>query len=208
MDRKFRIIVEGKEDYFFLKNYLSHVFKDSNCRVEILEDLKGDEKEEANCLIHFEKYSLSIHLNQIEGKYNLDEENIRSSIDEGLDIIIVFDANEDTKKEVSKKLRGLKYKLFLFPDNRSKGNLEALLEQIILPDKQDIFECFENYERCLEERNKGYQLPDKKAKIYSYKEALGALAEKHREAQFKPEYWNFDSPALDPLKKFLLENLR
>lgn len=178
MDRKFRIIVEGKEDYFFLKNYLSHI----------------------------EKSSLSIYLNQIEGKYNLDEENIRSSIDDGYEIIIVFDANENTREEVSEKLQGLKYNLFLFPDNSNNGNLEDLLEQIILPDKQDIFECFKAYKRCLKERNKGYQLPDKKAKIYSYKEALGAFDEKHEE-QFKPEYWDFDNSALDPLKRFLLENL-
>ena len=177
MDRKFRIIVEGKEDYFFLKNYLSHIEKDS----------------------------LSIDLERINGKTNLDKEYIRSSIDEGLEIIIVFDANEDTKKEVSKKLRGLKYELFLFPDNSNNGNIEDLLEQIILPDKQDIFECFDNYKRCLKERNKGYQLPDKKAKIYSYKEALDS---KHEEEQFKPECWNFDSSALDPLKRFLLENLK
>lgn len=187
MDRKFLIIVEGKEDNFFLKNYLIHIKKDS----------------------------LSIHLRQAGGKDGIVEEYIKQLIGEierehghEIEIIVIADADKNTREEVSKKLRGLKYKLFLFPDNRSKGNLEALLEQIILPDKQDIFECFENYERCLEERNKGYQLPDKKAKIYSYKEALGALAEKHREAQFKPEYWNFDSPALDPLKKFLLENLR
>lgn len=177
MDRKFRIIVEGKEDLFFLKNYLSHIEKDS----------------------------LSIDLERINGKTNLDKEYIRSSIDEGLEIIIVFDANEDTKKEVSKKLQGLEYKLFLFPDNSNNGNIEDLLEQIILPDEQGIFECFENYEKCLKEKN--YPLPDKKAKIYSYKKTLGALAEKHREAQFKPEYWNFDSPALDPLKHFLSENL-
>lgn len=208
MDRKFRIIVEGKEDYFFLKNYLSHIFKDSYCHIEILEDLKEEEKEESNCLIHFEKYSLSIDLKEIDGKTNLDREDIRSSIDEGLDIIIVFDANKNTKEEVSEKLQGLKYELFLFPDNKSKGNLEDLLEQIILPDKQDIFECFKAYKRCLEERKKGYHLPNQKAKIYSYKEALGALAEKHREAQFKPEYWDFDNSALGPLKKFLLNSLR
>ena len=177
MDRKFHIIVEGKEDLFFMKNYLDHI----------------------------EKSSLSIHLEQTEGKYNLVKEDVRLSIAKGREIIIVFDANEDTKEEVSEKLQGLKYKLFLFPDNRSKGNIEDLLEQIILSGKRDIFECFENYEKCLKEKN--YPPPGKKAKIYSYKKVLGAFDEKHEEEQFKPEYWDFDNSALDPLKRFLLENL-
>lgn len=201
MSKKFRIIVEGKEDHIFLKNYLSYIFKNSDCRIETLESKKG---EEVSCSIYIAKRSLYIELRWIGGKNNIDKENIRSSIDDGYEIIIVFDANEVTKEEVSSDLQGLKYELFLFPDNRSKGNLEYLLEQIILPDKQDIFECFENYKRCLKERNKGYQLPNKKGKIYSYKEALGAL---DKEKQFKPEYWDFDNSALDPLKHFLLENL-
>ena len=185
MDRKFLIIVEGKEDYFFLKNYLIHIKKDSS----------------------------SIELREAGGKSRLIKEYIKQLIGElerehgqeiEIEIIVIADADENTREEVSKKLQGLEYKLFLFPDNSSNGNLEYLLEQIILPDKQDIFDCFKAYKRCLKERNKGYQLPDKKAKIYSYKEALGA---KDEEKQFKPEYWNFDSSALDPLKRFLLENL-
>lgn len=205
MDRKFRIVVEGKEDYFFLMNYLSYIFKVSNCCIETLEyNKKG---EEVSCSIYIAKRSLYIELRWINGKDNLVKEDIRLSIAKGHDIIIVFDANENTKKKVSKKLQGLEYELFLFPDNSNNGNLEDLLEQIILPDKQDIFECFKAYKRCLEERNKGYQLPNQKAKIYSYKEALGALDKDHKEKQFKPEYWDFDNSALNPLKHFLLENL-
>lgn len=186
MDRKFLIIVEGKEDLFFIKNYLSHIKKDSP----------------------------SIELREAGGKGGLVKEYIKQLIGElerkhgheiEIKIIIVFDANENTKEEVSKKLQELKHELFLFPDNKKQGNIEDLLEQIILPDKQDIFECFENYKKCLKERNKGYQLPNKKGKIYSYKEALGAL---DKEKQFKPEYWNFNNSALDPLKKFLLKNLK
>lgn len=180
------IIVEGKEDYFFLKNYLSHIKKDS----------------------------LSIHLRQAGGKDGIVEEYIKQLIGElerkyghEIEIIVIADADKNTREKVSKKLRGLKYDLFLFPDNSNNGNLEDLLEQIILPEEEGIFECFENYKKCLKERNKGYQLPNKKGKIYSYKEALGALDKERKEKQFKSEYWDFDSSALDPLKHFLLENL-
>lgn len=185
MDRKFLIIVEGKEDHFFLENYLIHIKKDSS----------------------------SIELREAGGKYGIVEEYIKQLMGElerehgheiKIEIIVIADADTNTRKEVSKKLQGLEYNLFLFPDNSSEGNIECLLEQIILPDKQDIFDCFENYKRCLTEKNKGYQLPNKKGKIYSYKEALGALG---KEKQFKPEYWNFNSSKLDPLKRFLLENL-
>lgn len=181
------IVVEGKEDHIFLKSYLRHIKKDSS----------------------------SIELREAGGKDGIVEEYIKQLIGElerkhghEIEIIIIADADKNTKEKVSKKLQGLEYELFLFPDNSNNGNLEDLLEQIILPDKQDIFDCFKAYKRCLTEKNKGYQLPDKKAKIYSYKEALGALDKDHKEKQFKPEYWDFDSSKLDPLKHFLLKNLK
>ena len=132
--------------------------------------------------------------------------------------ITLFDADEDYKKrksEVEKILRINTNKkvntrnsdldIFLFPDNQGSGKLENLLEKIIRRENKDIFHCFDAYKKCLKEKNTSYKLPGKKAKIYSYKQALGVI-EKGKEHHFKPEYWNFQSSFLKPLKTFLSKN--
>ena len=184
MDKKFHIVVEGKEDLFFLKNY-AHNLSIDNFSPEWLEN--------------------------IEGKYNLVRSNIERKLVQGSKLIIIFDANSDyknTREEILDKLNGLEFEVFLFPDNRSDGILENLLEEIIIPEHADIFACFEDYKKCLNGKKREYITPDIKGKIYSYKEALGALNKTDKSEEYNAEYWNFESPALDPLKKFLLKNLK
>jgi len=90
--------------------------------------------------------------------------------------------------------------------NQSPGKIEHLLKEIIIPEHEEIFDCFEGYKKCLKEKTGPYQLPDIKGKIYSYKEALG-LMKKEKKDRFMPEYWDFQNSFLVPLKKFLLKNL-
>lgn len=182
MDKKFHIVVEGKEDLFFLKNYVRYLSVD-NFSPEWFENIKG--------------------------KYNLVRSNIERELVKGSRLIIIFDANSDYKntcEEIRDQLNGLAFEVFLFPDNQSDGILENLLEEIIIPEQADIFRCFENYKKCLKKHN--YITPNIKGKIYSYKEALGALKENKKEDEFNTKYWNFESPALEPLKDFLLKNLK
>lgn len=73
--------------------------------------------------------------------------------------------------------------------------MENLLER--------IFECFEGYKQCVSECMSEYKLPDMKAKIYAYKEALGII----QENTFDLRYWDFENSALEPLKNFLTQNL-
>lgn len=190
MEEKFSIFVEGDEDLRFLKGYLNFLgesFSDGH-----IESIDGWEK-------------LPGHVQKIE-----------ENLDKGIPVFIIFDANKNPQKrrEEIKKILGRmpngKTKnlfLFLFPDDRCDGTLEDLLGRIIIPEHKGIFACFENYIRCLEEKNSEYILPDMKGKMYSYKEAIGALREKKKEHQFDPKYWDFDHSALNPLKKFLTEHI-
>lgn len=181
---KFHIIVEGREDWDFLCSYARHLR---------INDFSPE------------------WLKNIEGKGNLSWPDIKRKLDSKITVIIIFDANssyETTRSEIHNKLSGLEFKLFLFPNNQINGKLEDLLEEIVIPEHKDIFRCFEGYKSCLKGINAGYVLPDIKAKIYGYKEAIGAIDRENKEKQFDPEYWNFDSPELNPLKDFLLENLQ
>lgn len=110
------------------------------------------------------------------------------------------------------------FRFFLLPNNSDNGELETLLQDLIHPSNQVIFDCWQIYENCLQ----GYQttmtdsgqftLPARKTKIYAYLEALvgesGSEKEKikERHRNYREQcHWNLDSthPPLKPLKEFL-----
>ncbi len=72
-----------------------------------------------------------------------------------------------------------------------------------MAEHQIICQCFNEYEACLSNCGSAYVLPNKKAKIYAYCEALGTETNAKKRDYGDPAYWNLDAPALDPLKEFL-----
>ena len=156
-----------------------------------------------------------VELKFVEGKDGLKAycPIIKRELNRGARVLIVFDADDDyekTKSEIEKAVQDKTGKnsenshldFFLFPNDKDPGNLEDLLEKIIRPEHEGLFDCFEVYKRCLTERDPSYVHPDKKAKIYAYKQSLGAIRE-GREDHFSPKYWDFENGSLDPLKHFL-----
>jgi len=142
--------------------------------------------------------------------------------------LIVFDADTFqngggfTKRliqlESKQKELKIEFKLFLFPNHKSNGDFELLLEQIINPAHSGLLNCFSTYEACIVQLNKSaqtemFKTPMRKAKIYSYVDAF--LKSQHENDQMKKDdyffsnsqYWDFNSPNLDPLKSFLLPHL-
>ena len=96
---------------------------------------------------------------------------------------------------------------FFFPDNESPGDLEDLLLRIINPEHQIIIDCFQEYQGCLENVD-DYILPNKKAMIFAYCEALlpkkeaKKIREEHRD-YLDEKLWNIHSEFLEPIKEFL-----
>ena len=195
MAKKFHIVVEGKEDKLFMEKYLKYINLSSSVP-ECIKDLDGIN----NLGRHALKINLGGHIPKML-------EHLR----EDITVLIVADANschtkrrEYIEKVISDKIKGFNVPLSLLPDNQSTGALEDLLEQIILSQHESIFACFEDYKQCLASQKYRYTPPNLKAKIYSYKEAIGTLV---RGKPFDPQYWDFDHRALNPLKRFLTENI-
>lgn len=76
-------------------------------------------------------------------------------------ILIVVDANSDCEKrrdELRATVRKIEKepktdaKIFLLPDDESVGELENLLEEISVG--KEIYECLEQYEKCLRTKNR------------------------------------------------------
>ena len=196
MHRDIHIVVEGKRDKYFLRSYIRYLLPDEQT-LEI-KSICGKDKLRSYC------------------------SKIEEKLDDGRKVLIIFDADdnyEDRKSEIEETIKtGISKEtisqnphlsIFLFPNNQSPGKLENLLEEIVILKHKKIFDCFDTYKACLEEKDDSYRLPDIKGKIYGYMEALGIMEERKKpENHFKPKYWNFRSSSLNSLKDFLLENIK
>lgn len=143
--------------------------------------------------------------------------------------LTIFDADEAINRggfEIRRKdlldkfgELGITSELFLFPNNKDDGDFESLLERIVNKDHSGLLTCFERYENCVKTRNKPgeapmYKAPNRKAKMYSYVDAM--VKSRSKDRVFKggdwffdnPEYWDLEADALIPLRSFLEKFVR
>ena len=203
MRNDLNIFVEGIADARFLKQYIKHVF--------------GEDIADNRIVV-------------LNGWDNLKTEasasRMRSMSDnDGVNLVIV-DADKDfqmRKNEIAvwKQENNVEFELFLLPNNKDTGALEDLLENIINPNNKPIFECWEEYEKELVKLDipgrtpPPLTTPAKKTKIYGYLEALlfetksqkKLIKEANRNYQ-NTQHWDLDAEYLEPLKEFLIKNLR
>ena len=189
------IVVEGKSDENFIKEYIKHLSLSINQEIKVLE---GDISSKKKRLSEFFK-----------------QEKV-----DNIFLIIDADKKKDTKEykkkiiEILEKLKidkkficdFFKNNVFFFPNNKDEGNLETLINEILV---QNFFnECFNNYEDCLKNKEKqkklpSLNLPPLKAKIYTYDFILGGRGkEEERDYSDKNKY-DLTNPSLIPLKDFL-----
>jgi len=146
---------------------------------------------------------------------------------EDIPMLVIFDADTYVmSKPIIKELCAKRnFHYFLLPYNgthseahKNDGDLETLLQEIICPDNQVIFDCWKAYEECLIDKSAKttasgkFTLPARKTKIYAYLEALVGES-KSQKSKIKEEnrdyrnskHWNLDPthPPLKPLKEFL-----
>lgn len=175
------IIVEGKEDLYFIKNYTEHI------------KLNG------------------IDVIIAGGKDNIKQckPNINNAIQRGKKVLIIFDADnnfKNSKDNILKQLEKLGFdkeyigekNIFLFPNNKDEGDLETLFSNIAK--HKNICKCFDEYINCIKNIKtvENIKLPKNKDKIFAYLDCFGL----EREDNYY-DVVNFDSDHLLPLKNFL-----
>ncbi len=67
---------------------------------------------------------------------------------------------------------------------------------------QETYRCFDEYEACLRGHDHLYVTPNRKARIFAYCEAVGAVTGLNKDYG-NAAHWNADAPILEPLKEFL-----
>lgn len=206
---KFQIIVEGTADKKFFEDYYRHLFHENAPEGSITLPIKGDK----------------------DGGYQkLFSENGINTLKEGMDNgatnLVIFDADdniEDRRRELLsiRDRYGVEFELFLLPNNQDAGALEDLLEHIINPNNQPIFDCWQHYEDELVQQEipgrtpPPLTTPAKKTKIYGYLESLLGTTKREKELIKDPnrnyentQHWNLDAEYLEPMKEFLVSNIK
>ncbi len=205
---KLFIIVEGINDIVFLKDFLEVHF---GCKTEI--KLKSD-------TVLLEISDIIIYSTKGKDVAGTRKQNLIQEINkrEPKNIIFIFDADNDYKTAESNILDICsgndclnEAKYFLFPDNENIGDLENILESIVV--EKNVFECWNNFEECISSKNNVYTIPAKKSKIHTYLEVLNPntksgkdnCKEVNRDYKDKTK-WNLDDldiVAINKLKSFL-----
>ena len=205
---KFQIIVEGTADKKFFEDYYRHLFHENAPEGSITLPIRGD---------------------KTGGYQKLFSENGINTLKEGMDYgatnLVIFDADKDIdarRKDIMnwKQEHSVEFELFLLPNNHDAGTLEDLLENIINPNNQPIFDCWEHYEQELVQLDIPNRTPPplttpaKKTKIYGYLEALLGETKSQKELikeanrnYENTQHWNLDAEYLEPLKAFFENNI-
>lgn len=201
-ERLFTLYVEGIADKVFFKQYLQHCFG-----IVVPEER----------IVNLEGWT------NIKGISAL--RRMRSTTDNGGVNIAILDADKDIdarRKDILdwKQEHDVEFELFLLPNNQDAGALEDLLEHIINPNNQPIFDCWQHYEDELVQQEipgrtpPPLTTPAKKTKIYGYLESLLGTTKREKELIKDPNrnyenplHWNLDAEYLEPLKRFLAANI-
>lgn len=139
-------------------------------------------------------------------------ENVQNEIlkshDKGDLVALLLDANSDVqgrRDELENEIKRLNLPIertFLLPDDTAEGDLETLLEQMAPAAHREVYRCFDAYEACLRRLRPEYKIPNRKARVYAYCEAIGAETGTDKDYD-DATHWNPEAPALAPLRTFL-----
>ena len=155
---------------------------------------------------------------------------IKQAITEGAQVLVLVDADTVAKGAGYEKRKQyldsgsekhkISFPYFIYPDNRSEGEVETLMEAAARRDLHGIiFDCFEDYERCVSGR-KGddgqpfYNTPNLKVKLHTYitaQKVSRKLRDNFGNGDWlfdREEYWDLTTDKLIPLRNFFKENLK
>lgn len=214
------IWVEGIADQKFLADVLSVwfglVFNTSKINGAIVFESK-DESRQIDLKI---RAAGSVNAFISEKEWQKTAPDFQDNHSSGGKNLVIADMDDDfstRKKEIADTVKGVGFHaesdLFLWPDHQphdEKSDLEKLLVQIVSPNHQDVLDCFDGYESCLKaSHGKTYVTPNRKAKIFSYSEALSGDGNERKRDYTNPDHWQLDhtKEPLKPLHEFLKQHL-
>ncbi len=224
------ILVEGQADLTFIRDVLKYLNKNLTSRHY------EDNRELRRITLSDETTKITLYSTMGYTRIPKIAENIKPYIEKGRKLLIIFDADRPETQGGFKKRREqiieivkehLEIELeatdiFLFPDNKSDGDLEDLLLQLVDKQLYDPFvEPFLKYAETIKELPKKLnnekikktfhkEISSRKNRIFNYFQVYQGKTkakESGRDYLTKEGLWNFDADALKPLIEFFNKNL-
>jgi hypothetical protein len=208
--KSFLIIVEGKNDAVFIKDYLSFLYG------FILKDETPKKK-----VLVSDNLTITI---LAAGGYTAISKCLRTRLEEirdmNIKLIVIQDADDPHKDPLNggKELRNkylneiksdllVDFDTFLFPNDKDNGDIETLLLRIVNEEKYNkSYKHYKNYSDSLCEIADivhSQELLQEKCKVYSYIRTYNGMeSAKEENRKFINEYWNLTTEELSPLRRF------
>ncbi len=210
---KYLIIVEGKADAVFIRDYIYFLFKD----LKIYDNKGAFDRGKPNTIATEPEIKI-LNAGGFQNIKNYKTQLI-SAFSKDYKLIVIYDTDDETKdyggvKERSKYLENIKkeftidFEYFFFPNHKDNGDLETLLLKIIIEEKLlKTIDCQKKYVYCsnkISNNELSNELLDKKSLVFNYfRTFFGMGMAKEENRIFTSEYWDFKNSELDTLNAFL-----
>jgi hypothetical protein len=211
MDLPIRIFCEGISDQRFLRDFLQ-VHYNINVSDENLKKNRFIENMGSWNKLNIQKDKIVESFSDYTSLIFLDADDEKVIDKPG------FEATIEYVNELMKSWNWTKYDIFVLPNNQDSGTVEDLLQNVINKKHSQIFECWNEFEKCLSKKDELFTIPAKKSKIYSYLECLHGITNKEKDKckdsfrDFQDEnLWeirNLENPYILKLKEFLDKHLK
>lgn len=217
--KKYIFLVEGIADLIFLRDFFKYAIEDT---LEVLfsKGVKNDNDSTKLKIIKKENFTIDVF---ITGGYTAIDKFMKIKLKEfsdfGYEIILVFDTDDPSKphggfEERNSYLQKIavqnktSFKIFLFPNNKDDGDLENLLLNIVNENKYSPYHTsYTHYANSISSYSSSEfcnELLCHKHIVYNYFQVYFGM-EKAREENrdYKKEFWEYNHPHLEPLKRFV-----
>ncbi len=211
MDLPIRIFCEGISDQRFLRDFLQ-VHYNINISDENLKKNRFIENMGSWNKLNIQKDKIVESFSDYTSLIFLDADDEKVIDKPG------FEATIKYVNELMTSWNWTKFDIFVLPNNQDSGTVEDLLENVINKKHSQIFECWNEFEKCLSKKDESFTIPAKKSKIYSYLECLHGITNKEKDKckdsfrDFQDEnLWeirNLENPYILKLKEFLDKHLK
>ncbi len=206
MMKRILIFCEGITDQVFIADWLEKNFSFSTSR-ESRKDSKNKKLK-----ITFGNDNFKGEIIDVGGcdrlrRNELFHTEMQDNTKEGGINIVVFDADYTNQDNGNKGINACKQKLnsiktdkkidfnyYVWPDDKSDGEIETLLRKLVPQDKEVVFECIDKHQECLKATNiENLRVADLKTKIGYYLYTAKQQSEGRNRDYKNSDFWNMDT---------------